>query len=121
MFISQTHACLNRYAPNVDKIFGVPAEVSEVFVFDPLTNSTGGFGDLGSASGKWYNAVYAANVGKIYAVPGLASVILVIDPVINATALLGLGAIRGQLNWANGALYVCSSVSLPFLAIGDVN
>ena len=105
-------------APN-GKIYGIPANSTQVLCVDPETHTTELFGNL-TGSGKWYGGVLAPN-GKIYGIPGQSNQILCIDPETHTTELSG--DLSGAYKWhggalaSNGKIYCIPCVSTQILCI----
>ena len=63
---------------NNGKIYGIPADATQVLEINPVGLTTSTFGSLGSVTNKWYGGVLANN-GKIYGIPSDATQVLEID------------------------------------------
>ena len=75
-------------APN-GKIYGIPANATQVLEIDPSNNTTSLFGSL-TGNGKWAGGVLAPN-GKIYGIPLNSTQILKISNV-NSPNVIGSDA-----------------------------
>lgn len=88
------------YAPNVGKLFSVPARATAVLITDPIANTID-FNTLtlfqsSPSNLQWVGIEYAENVGKLFSAPFFAGAVLIIDPVTNATDMTTLSGFVGR-------------------------
>ena len=110
-------------APN-GKIYGIPANSTQVLEIDPVNQTTNLFGSLSTSQNKWYGGVLAPN-GKIYGIPTNSTQVLEIDPINQTTNLFG--SLSGDQEWfsgvlaPNGKIYGIPFDSTQVLEISSVN